>query len=113
MAAVCFLVMGKTAGAQGSEAVIASVPVDRVIGVITMFAGGYTVMRVSRNVHSPLEITSQKSSALALPIVIDNVSAAQSAALDRERIGDRYILGRVDAHWTTVTCLPRSINRTV
>src|ERR1700728_4155187 len=96
MAMLFLLVMGRTAGAQDSEGVVASVPFDFVVGVRTMPAGRYTVARISRDVYSPLEIRSQQSSALVLPIVIDNVSASRPAALDFERIGGSYILSRVD-----------------
>ena len=41
-------------------------------------------------------IRGQENSTLVLPIVVDNVSAAQPAALDFERVGDKYILSRVE-----------------
>jgi len=96
IAMMCLLVMGGTAGAQDSEGIVASVPFEFVVGATTMPAGSYKVMRISRVASSPLVIRGQENSTLVLPIVVDNVSAAQPAALDFERVGDKYILSKVE-----------------
>jgi hypothetical protein len=96
MAMMCLFVMGRTAGAQDPESVIVSVPFDFVAGARTMAAGTYKVERVSFDAHGGLIIGSRENSALVLPIAVDDASGVQTASLKFERVGDEYILAKVE-----------------
>ena len=96
MAVMCLFVTDRTALAQDPPLLIVSVPFEFVVATRTMPAGSYRVSRASFDAHSGLIISGPESSALVLPIAVDDGSAMQSGALDFERIGDKYILAKVE-----------------
>jgi hypothetical protein len=114
MAVVCLFVMGGIASAQDPDGVVVSVPFEFVVAGRTMPAGTYRVGRLSPDVRSGLIIGSQGSSALVLPIAVDNASAAQPAALSFDRVGDQYILTKVETtdHAYTIV-VPRAMAMSV
>src|ERR1700678_1055750 len=97
MAAMCFFATDRTALAQDPPLLIVSVPFDFVVAARTMPAGSYRVSRVSFDAHSGLMISGPEKSALILPISVDDGSAAaQTGALDFERVGDKLLLAKVE-----------------
>jgi hypothetical protein len=114
MAMICLFGMGSIASAQDPEALVVSVPFEFVVAGKTMPAGNYRVGRLGLDVHSGLIIRSQGSSAIVLPIAVDDDSTPQPATLSFDRVGDQYILARVETtdHAYTVT-VPRAMTMSV
>jgi|ERR1700677_173080 hypothetical protein len=96
MAVMCLFVTDRAALAQDPPLLIVSVPFEFVVAARTMPAGSYRVSRISFDAHSGLVISGQGGSALVLPVAVDDGSAAQSGSLDFERIGDKYLLAKVE-----------------
>ncbi|MGA2647429.1 MAG: hypothetical protein ABSF15_22205 [Candidatus Sulfotelmatobacter sp.] len=96
VAMICLVVMGGTARAQDPEGIVVSVPFEFIAGTKTMPAGTYKVGRISTDVRSALILSGEESSALVSPIVVDDASGVQPAALNFEQLGNRYFLSKVE-----------------
>src|SRR5271156_1982571 len=97
MAVMCLFATDRTALAQDPPLLIVSVPFEFVVAARTMPAGNYRVSRVSFDTHSGLMISGPEKSALILPISVDDGSAAaQTGALDFQRVGGRFLLAKVE-----------------
>ena len=95
MAVMCLFVTSGTALAQDPEVLVVSVPFEFVVAARTMPPGKYRIDRISLDMRSGLIISGQESSAIVLPLAVDAGSATNSA-LDFERIGDKYLLTKVE-----------------
>ena len=95
-AVMCLFIMGRTALAQDPDALVVNVPFEFVVAARSLPPGRYRIERISFDAHSGLIIKGQDSSALVLPIAVDDGSVTQSAALDFERIGENYVLAKVE-----------------
>jgi hypothetical protein len=114
MAMMCLFGMGKTAVAQDPEALVVNVPFDFVAAARSMPAGTYRVSRIALDAHSGLKISGQENSAFVLPIALDDASGEQSDSLNFERVGNKYILTKVETpdHAYTIT-VPRPMTTLV
>jgi hypothetical protein len=114
MAMICLFGMGSIASAQDPEIVVVSVPFEFVAAGRTMPAGTYRISRLSLDVHSGLIISGQGSGALVLPIAVDDASAPQPAALSFDRVGEKYILTKVETTDHAYTfAVPRGMTMSV
>ena len=96
VATMCLAVMCGIARAQDPEGVVVTVPFEFIAGAKAMPAGTYKVGRISNDVRSALILSGQENSAFVLPIVVDDASAVHAAALDFERVGDKYFLNKIE-----------------
>jgi len=91
----CLLGMGISAHAQDAMGVTVKVPFEFVVdGSKTMPAGTYRIGRVSPQSSRSLIIYNHSSSALLLPVAVDEASEGQET-LSFERVGDQYFLTKV------------------
>ena len=91
----CLLGMGISAHAQDARGVSVTVPFAFVVdGSKTMPAGTYKIGRVFPQAGPGLIIYAHGSSALLLPVAVDEASEGQEK-LSFERVGDQYFLTKV------------------
>jgi hypothetical protein len=74
---------------------VAKVPFEFVAGGETLPAGTYLISRLYSGTKSGLVIRSLDNGAFLLPIVFDDVPAAQ-AKLGFEHVGDKYFLSTIE-----------------
>lgn len=114
MAMICLFGMGRVASAQDPEGVVVSVPFEFVAAGATMPAGTYRISRLSVDTHSGLIVRSLGSSAIVLPIAVDDAAAPQPAALSFDRVGGKYILTKVDTtDHAYIVAAPREMTMSV
>ena len=91
----CLFGVGISARAQGTDAVVVSVPFEFVVGGATLPAGKYRVSRVSSGVSQELAIRGDnKENAFMLPLAFDN-SAGNQPSLSFAHVGGKYFLSEI------------------
>jgi hypothetical protein len=109
----CLLGLAISAHAQDASGVVVKVPFEFVAGGKTLPAGTYSVGRLSPGIHAALIIDSKDNGAFALvlPAVPDGDSAGHTA-LSFERVGDKYLLSKVETPGDVYTILtPRAMTK--
>ena len=92
---LCLLGVGVSARAQGTDAVVVSVPFEFVAGGATLPAGEYRVSRLDPGMNQELFISGHdKRGAFLLPLAFKDGSAGEPA-LSFDHVGGKYFLSRI------------------